>query len=517
MTDRHEIVLSRQAIQKSHGMTLGEVFSVGYRRRKTFGWCFFAIFLGAVIAAILMPRHYASEMKILVHRERADSLVTGQQTAAVEQNLPSLTEEDINSEVAILTSEDLLESVVRTCGLQYRSYSSPLFRFVSRLLPSDKEPTDEATAVRKAAAGLASRIRIEPIKKSFMISVTYTDLDPHFAAYVLNTLGNLYLEKHAAVYRPGDAFVFFDKETQRAKQNMDAAEQRLADFNRNQGLITEEPENNATVVQLAQFELSMHQAQAAIPQLEQEISTLEELLAKTPSRITTQQQATDNGALMQQLKSSLVNLEQQRTDLSTKYAPGDRMIKEVDTQIAQVNAAIDAQQKAPLREETTDQNPTYEFMRQELAKDREQLSSEKALATSTAKVDRSYRQTMMQTDQKQLEQASLVRDAKTAEETYLLYVSKREEAHISNAFDKSRILNVAIAQKATVPFAPSNPAALLLVVGWAFACLASTGVVLAQEKLDARLSTPEQFERYLDVPVIAYLPTPDDDLQVPPR
>jgi len=504
MTGRHEIVVSRQPIRKSQAMTLAEALEIGYRRRKTFGWCFVVIFLGAILAAVLMPRHYESEMKILIHRERADSLITGQQTAAVEQNLPSLTEEDINSEVAILTSEDLLESVVRACGLQYRSYASPFDRLLSRFLP--KKKVDDATAVREAAASLASRIHIEPVKKSFIISVTYTDRDPQFAAHVLDTLGNLYLQKHAAVYRPGDAFVFFDKETILAKQSMDAAEQRLADFNRTAGLVTEQPENDSTVAELGQFELSMHQAQAAIPQLRDQLGTLDELLAKTPSRITTQEEVSDNGALMEQLKSSLVNLEQQRVDLRNKYAPQDRMVQEVDTQIAQVKAAIADQQKSPLRQQSTDDNPTYEFIRQEIAKTKAQLASEEALAVSSRKVDQSYRQAMMQTDQKQLEQQALVRDAKAAEDTYLLYVNKREEARISNAFDKSRILNVSIAQKATVPFAPSNPAALLLTVGWAFACLVSASIVFIQEKLDSPLRTPEQVERFLDVPVIQYLP-----------
>ncbi|HUO35381.1 MAG TPA: hypothetical protein VMU43_10355 [Candidatus Acidoferrum sp.] len=485
-------------------MTLAEALEIGYRRRKTFAWCFVTIFLGAILAAILMPRHYESEMKILIHRERADTLVTGQQTAAVEQNLPSLTEEDINSEVAILTSEDLLENVVRTCGLQYRSYASPFDRLLSRLLP--KKKVDDATAVREAAASLASRIHIEPIKKSFIISVTYTDRDPQFAAHVLNTLGALYQEKHAAVYRPGDAFVFFDNETTLAKQKMDEAEQRLADFNRAEGLVTEQPENESTVAELGQFELSMHQAQAAIPEMRDQLASLEQLLESTPPRITTQEEVSDNGALMQQLKSSLVNLEQQRVDLRNKYAPQDRMVQEVDTQIAQVKAAIASQEKAPLRQQSTDDNPTYEFIRQEIAKTRAQLASEEALAASSKKVDQSYRQAMMQTDQKQLEQQALVNDEKAAENTYLLYVNKREEARISNAFDKSRILNVAIAQKATVPFAPSNPASLLLAVGWAFACLISASVVFVQEKLDAPFRTVEQVERYLDVPVVQYLP-----------
>ena len=211
---------------------------------------------------------------------------------------------------------------------------------------------------------------------------------------------------------------------------------------------------------------------------------------------------------MQQLRSSLVSLEQQRVDLTNKYAPGDRMVREVDTQIAQVKAAIDAQQSIPLKEETTDQNPTYEFLKQELAKAQSDLVALKAKAQSSSSVDHSYRQTLVDRDQKQLQQEALMRDVKVAEGNYLLYLNKKEEAHISDAFDKYRILNVSIAQPATIPILPTNPVPLTLVVGWLVACLLSMGVVFVQDRLDPQVYNPQQIERLLDVPVLAELRSP---------
>jgi uncharacterized protein involved in exopolysaccharide biosynthesis len=175
----------------------------------------------------------------------------------------------------------------------------------------------------------------------------------------------------------------------------------------------------------------------------------------------------------------------------------------VDTQIEQVKAAIDAQQKAPLKEETTDQNPTYEFLHQELAKAQAELAATKARAQSLGSVDQVYRKTLMERDQKQLQQEALLRDAKIAEDNYLLYLNKREQAHISDAFDKNRILNVSIAQPATIAFRPTNPTWLILLLGWLLACLASTGIVLAQEQLNPTLKRPEQIERYFEVPILA--------------
>ena len=42
----------------------------------------------------------------------------------------------------------------------------------------------------------------------------------------------------------------------------------------------------------------------------------------------------DNPQLLEQLKSTLLNLELKRTDLLTKYEPTYRLVQEVDQQIA---------------------------------------------------------------------------------------------------------------------------------------------------------------------------------------
>jgi len=193
-----------------------------------------------------------------------------------------------------------------------------------------------------------------------------------------------------------------------------------------------------------------------------------------------------------------------------KYAPGDRMVQEVEKEIADVKSSIEAQEKSPLREETTDQNPTYSFLREELAKAKADLAALRALSTSSQKVNQSYQAAVVERDQKQLEQQSLIRDTKTAEANYLLYLNKREEARISSAFDKNRILNVSIAESATVPIVPSNPASFILALGFIFACLLSGGIVLAQEHMDTSLRTADEVERALDVPVLAHLPGGND-------
>ena len=238
----------------------------------------------------------------------------------------------------------------------------------------------------------------------------------------------------------------------------------------------------------------------------QHVRNLERQLASTPPRITTELRHSDNAVLMQQLKSSLVNLELQHTDLMHKYAPTDRQVKEVEQQIEQVKSTIAAQEKAPVKEEATNENPTFALVREELVKARAELASLRALSTSYTKVGAAYQSSAIERDQKQLEQQELLRNVKTAEQNYLLYLNKKEEARISDAFDQKRIVNVSIAQAASVPAFPSNPASTVLSIAAVLGCLMGLGAAFVHEQIDSSMGSPDQVEAYLNMPVLAAMP-----------
>jgi uncharacterized protein involved in exopolysaccharide biosynthesis len=107
---------------------------------------------------------------------------------------------------------------------------------------------------------------------------------------------------------------------------------------------------------------------------------------------------------------------------------------------------------------------------------------------------------------KQLQQQDLIRDAKLAEGNFLLYVNKREEARISDALDSKRIVNVAIAEAATVPAHPTQSSWLLLMLGALAACTVSTGAAFISDYIDPSLRTAEEVQHVLQISVLAALP-----------
>ena len=88
-----------------------------------------------------------------------------------------VTEEELNSEIELLQSEDVLRQVVLSNGLDQRK---SLREYVFGPMSPEKR-------IAKATARLQDALQIEPIKKSDLISVTYTSQDPQLAARVLRT------------------------------------------------------------------------------------------------------------------------------------------------------------------------------------------------------------------------------------------------------------------------------------------------------------------------------------------
>src|SRR5216684_8263386 len=87
-----------------------------FRRKALVLLTFLTVVLGTAIVTYLVPNKYESRMKILVKNQRVDVAITPEATAApaVESEV---SESQINSEIELLTSRDLLAQVVTECGL----------------------------------------------------------------------------------------------------------------------------------------------------------------------------------------------------------------------------------------------------------------------------------------------------------------------------------------------------------------------------------------------------------------
>lgn len=488
-------VAAQRSEDRLTSWTARDLLAIVFRQRRLLMGSFVAILVGVVLSGVLFPK-YEAQMKVLVRRERVDPVVTAQQNAPPQFGREEITEADLNSEVELLRSQDLLKRVVLATGLQSNEGGFP-FPGVT---------VGEEVRIAKAVRRLARKLTVEPVRKTNLISVSYQSSDPGLAARVLNSLAGFYLEKHLAVHRPGGEFKFFDQQTEQYRNGLARAETRLSDFTRERGVVSAQLERDIALQKLNEFDASLQQTQAAIAETEHRIRSLEAQAAAIPARITTQVRTADNPQLLQQMKSTLLQLELKRTELLSKFEPGYRLVQEVEQQIAKTRTAIADEEKAPVREETTDQDPTYQWVKSELAKARTELSGLRARAAATRVILTRYRENTRALQQHSLDQQDLLRAAKTEEDNYLLYLRKEEEARISDALDQRGILNVALAEQPTVPALPARSPWLSGLLAVLLAGTASVGLAVASDFFDPSFRTPEEVTVTLGSPVLASIP-----------
>jgi uncharacterized protein involved in exopolysaccharide biosynthesis len=478
-------------------LTLRDLVAVLFRQKRLLFASFLVLLVLVVLWGALKPT-YKAEMKILVRRERVDPVVTSQLNVSTQVVQQEITESELNSEVELLRSQDLLQKVVIANGLQPPEHS------VRSSLFGGSTPQVQ---MGKAIRSLAQSLKAQSLLKTNMISVSFESSDPELAASVLKSLGDLYLEKHRQVHRASGEFGFFDQETEQLRQGLNKAETQLTDFTREEGVVSAPLERDLTLQKASELEASMTQTQAAIAETEQRIRTLEDQERLITPRLTTQLRSSDNPALLQGMKSSLLALELKKTEMLSKYEPTYRPLVELEKEISETRAAIASEKNAPLLDQTTDQNPVYAWVKSELAKAQTDLSGLQARGSTIEAALTRYRGSARALQQAAIVQEDLQRTAKTKEENYLLYQRKEEEARINDALDRGGILNVTIAEPPTVPALPARSFFYSCFLGVFLATSVSIGLAFASDFLDPSFRTPDEVLGFLESPVLASIPT----------
>jgi uncharacterized protein involved in exopolysaccharide biosynthesis len=472
--------------------TSRDVVTMLFRQRRVLLISFLLVLIGATLSGIWIPK-YESQMKILVRRQRNDMIVTSSANASQQLN-DQVSEQDLNSEVELLNSKDLLRKVAISTGLIGKT--------------SGLSDRDTEVKIAEAVVQLAHNLKIEPLHKSNVISVNYQSRDPQMTARVLTALATAYMEKHLEVHRSTGEFKFFDQQMRQYQQGLDQAQSKLTEFTNSTGVVSADLERDSALRESNDFDAAARQARSTLLETQQRIAALQNQLQTMKPRVVTVVRTVDNSQLSDNLKSTLLNLELKRTDLLRKFAPTYPLVQDIDQQIADTKKAISDEEAKPIREESSDRDLSYSWVKDELTKAQADLSGLSMRAATAASTAAQYHESAKRLDQNGLVQQDLVRAAKTQEENYLLYVHKREEARISDALDQRGILNVALAEQPIVPVlpvkSPLNVALLTLLLAGAF----SLSSAFAFDFMDPSFRTPDELANYLGAPVLAALPKP---------
>ncbi|MGA8672618.1 MAG: hypothetical protein WB679_22265, partial [Terracidiphilus sp.] len=273
-------------------------------------------------------------------------------------------------------------------------------------------------------------------------------------------------------------------------------------FSRQQGVAAPDIERSDLAEQVTTLIGQLQNVKQAVAADENRIRNDQTQMNVTPQRATTQQASTPADKLLDDLGVNLLAAQTKRTQLALKFDPQYPLVLEADQEVAQAKAAIADAEKTKYVSQTTDRDPTYELLREDLAKTKADLAGQRAGETALEHGIQSLQSQMVDLDQKALTQQDLLREAKANEDSYLLYLSKREQERTSDALDETRIGNVAIAVPPAIPALPVYSTRFVLVVAFGVALFLGAAAAYTVDYFDSSFHTPAQVIDILGIPLV---------------
>ncbi len=217
-------------------LQLKDLLSLFFKRQKTIFFVWIICIAFAVSYATYVKPLYESSSSILLKVGRENIYVPPQRAAldsvpVVDSNL----ETQMNSEVEILKSRSLIEQVLTRLG------PTSIYPEQKKWLPAFGVPKSHAElladAYKNALRLLENNLKIDGIKKTNIIRISFRHTDPDICAKVVNTLSELYLAQHLKIHQASLSLDFLRAQNSKTLDDLSNAETALINFKQRNRII----------------------------------------------------------------------------------------------------------------------------------------------------------------------------------------------------------------------------------------------------------------------------------------
>jgi polysaccharide biosynthesis transport protein len=449
--------------------------------------------IAAAVAYFLIPPLYECQAKLLVRyvveKSALDGLDSSVQTPGSEGAVL------INSEVAILTSWDLVAGVVDAVG-------------VKRLMGGSQSKDPRADAVR----GILGNLRVSAVDRSNIIFVSYKNKDPELAVQVLKELLNRYFDKHLEFHRSNGAFDYVKQEAAQQQARLTQTEKELKQLIDRVGIISTAVNAATLNDELVKGEQELSAAGTELAAQRARVAAIEQGLAwaqtEAPDKNATQQVSSDVIKQYQALIGRVANLRLAETELLSKYTPQNRLVKVKRTQIEDLeNQCRNLEKKHPGLLETVPAALASQTARRDLVTEKARLEELRAKTESLNSRVSDLRARVKTFSEIGPQLADLQRRKEVEEASYRYYESSLEKARIDETLSPSRMPNISVVQRPLAAEKDNNDKKkIVLVLAFAGGMVGIAIAALIELVLDRSVKRPLELETRLSIPLLLSVP-----------
>ena len=324
---------------------VADIVAAFFRNRRAIVAAVLTFIVLATALIVVASNKYESRMVFLVRNEGAAFAITSFEDHAPPQIMQT-NETQLGTEIELLSGLELHRQVVSALHPDLRGIA-----LEHELLSFDKH------------------LKMLPIPKTTLIAVTYGGKSPQEANATLATLSKLYLAYRARVRGSEGAYAFFNQEAKRYYGKLQDDQGKLAEFNKNYQIAQLAEEKDVVAHRLSDAHAVLYENEAATRErLRKRFKQWPGNEKLLPRAIITQQRELPDQNGSDRLNSILVDLQNERVGLLTKFHPTDRHVQEVDDKITNIREALKQAQQSKATEVQSDLNP----LRQTIEADLEQ-------------------------------------------------------------------------------------------------------------------------------------------------
>jgi len=473
------------------------------------------IFVSALTAFTIyqMVPVYRATCVMVIENERSTSPLTGQRTEYENYYTQTLR---FSTHAKLITSRPVIQRVIEKLKMDQpqkegnfeigpinayiaglKAYIASLKKNFRMLLGQPQRSLTPREIQDWLIKSVKNKISIEPVEDTHLLNISAYDYNPDLARDLANSVVQSYIEFNLdnRTSSSRNTLNWMSNQLYETQKKLEEAEEEFLAFKQQEKLFSLEGKQKGIAGKITNID----DIYIATRNRRVEVETiLKELGRVDGSGVDAQHVRTlISNPLIDSLYSQLLNSEIELSRLGKVYKSKHPKIIQVKTSIVNAQDKLGAEIKKEVKN-----------LKTELA-----VLTQKEAALKTTIDD--FESDALTTNSKELKYTILQRNVDTHQRLYDILLQRIKESNITDDIDVS---NIRIAEPAVTPLAPINPNKFRkMVLGILFGLMIGIGLAFLLEYLDKSLSTEEDIQRHLNLPVLGIIPEAEKRKSKPPE
>jgi capsular exopolysaccharide synthesis family protein len=474
--------------------------AVIYRYRRIALTVFVLASAATMIQGYSNTQVYQAKAQILIEDERSTAVpgITSTDNTYYEDPEPYY-----KTQYKILTGRDLSRRVIKKLNLEtvpeyngtavapggvpfltnFKQRISSLFRPPPASEPPKIDETPDESALVTA---FISHVTVIPVTGSRLVDITFTALDPKFAAHAVNTLVDEYVDQNLAVKLQGtqNMIEWLEQEVNKQQAKVQESERDLADYRDRQNAMSLDDKQNIVLSRLNKLNDDVMDSKTKKAQKEVLFNQIRVIASgQSPETIPAVSQSTQ----VQTAKARVIEAQRTRAALAERYGEKHPDLVKATGDLQEAQRQYELEVGRAVQQIKNDYD-TAVLEEQTMSR---ALDAAKADAQDLSKKSVNYN--------------VMEREASSNRQVYESLLQRANELRVSS---NSRSNNVRVIDRAEVPKRPMTPAGRrtwLLALGIGF--VLAIGVAYGLDYMNDTIKTPEDVTRRLKLPFLGLVPS----------